>query len=475
MPSSVAQFYNAHFFSRENYVGRLEKELQLKRIPSIWLGNLEVGLTFCTESFQDWRNANETNVFTITPRKDTVKWTARFIDTPTALGKGLRYSFGLEANPVKPTQATFRSWRVTPFKPGNIAHPWNFPWKKLKKYPESGILVPEHTSMEAFREEAEAFRSRGVEMTLYLNPFLASPQTTEFQVFRKQWRNPYNVYPICPASSFTDYTVWHVNECIQKGALQCVYVDSLGAVNCANPLHGCGYLDAQGRQHLTWPIRPMRKYMQRLYSLLHAEGRDQSHNFLWAHMSARTSAPINAFVDFQCSGEELEKMVMTNSNYLELYPLDAFEIYYSRSAGVTPMLLPNLGRCGPKEARWKPEFNDQLLALVLLHDVLLWPAWTYDRYINQIYAKLDAWGYRDPSLQYHSYRTQTRLTADSPAVKTSLYTLGDKTLAVAVNTAKTPVETTFSHPAGFRDLRTGQDAPAKVTIPGYNFALLELK
>ena len=394
---------------------------------------------------------------------------------PTTLGNGLHYSFGLEANPVKPTPTTFRSWRVTPFDHGNIAHPWTFPWKKLKKYPESGILVPEHTSMEAFREEAEAFRSSGVEMTLYLNPFLASPKSTEFQVFRKQWRNPYNVYPMCPASSFTDYTVWHVNECIQKGALQCVYVDSLGAVNCANPLHGCGYLDAQGKQHLTWPIRPMRKYMQRLYSLLHAEGRDQSHNFLWAHMSARTSAPINAFVDFQCSGEELEKMVMTNSNYLELYPLDAFEIYYSRSAGVTPMLLPNLGRCGPKEARWKPEFNDQILALVLLHDVLLWPAWTDDRYINKIYDKLDAWGYRDPSLQYHSYRTQTKLTADSPAVKISLYTLGDKTLAVAVNTAKTPVETTFSHPNGFHDLRTGQDTPAKVTIPGYNFALLELK
>ena len=476
LPEEIAQVYNAHYFAREKYVGQLKEDLSLKIIPSIWLGNLDVGLTLCTESFQHWHNADANKVFEIRRQGKTVKWIAHLVDAGVELAakKNLHYGFGIEANPVKPTPANFRSWRVGPFKPYNIAHPWYFP-KNIKKYPENGILVPEHTSMEAFKEQVDKFRSEGRELTLYLNPFIAAARSTEYQVFRKQWRNPYNTYPQCPASSFTDYTIWHVNECIQKGGLQCVYVDSLGAVNCANPLHGCGYIDEKGVQHLTWPVRAMRKYMQRIYSLLHAEGRDQEHNFLWAHMSARTSAPINAFVDFQCSGEELEKRVITNSNYLELYTLDEYQIYFMKSSGVVPSLLPNLGRTGPKEPRYMEKYNDQILAHVLLHDTLIWPGWCYDKYVNSIYAKLDAWGYKDPALQYHSYRKQNELTADKPSVKISYYTLKGKTLAVAVNASKEDVETTINHPAGFVDMRTGKELPAKICIPGYNFALLELK
>ena len=482
LPEDIAQFYNAHYFSRENYVGALMEGLNLKKIPSVWLGNLDVGLTFCTESFQHWHNADEAKVFEIKRHRNQregriVKWIAHLVDTEVSLsaGKPLHYEFGIEANPVKPTPANFRSWRVGPFKPYNIAHPWYFPYKELKKYPENGILVPEHTSMELFKKYVDDYRGKGMELTLYLNPFLAAARSTEYQVFRKQWRNPYNVYPQCPGSSFTDYTVWNVNECIQKGGLQCVYVDSLGAVNCANPLHGCGYIDEKGVQHLTWPIRAMRKYMQRLYSLIHAEGRDPEHNFLWAHMSARTSAPINAFVDFQCSGEELEKRIITNSNYLELYTLDEFQLYYMKSSGVVPSLLPNLGRTGAKEPRYQKKYNDQILAHVLLHDTLLWPGWCDDAYINAFYKKLDEWGYKDPALEYHSYRKQDKLKADKPAVKISYYTLKGKTLAVVVNTSKDDVETTINHPAGFVDMRNGGNLPAKISIPGYNFALLELK
>ena len=488
LPASVAEFYNGHFFSRENYVGKFAGDLELKRMPSLWTGNLDVGLTFVTESFQYWRNNDEKTAYRFRSEGKNRVWQIRFIDRPTKLkDKSFHYAFGLEANPVKPTPPQFRSWRVWFFKPFTISHPWQIDMK-IKKYPGSGgFFTPEHTSMEAFRDEVKKFRDNGAELSLYLNPFLLSTETTEYKIFRKQWRNPYNTYPLCPASNFTDYIAWQIDDHIKRGGLQCVYVDSLGAYNCANPLHGCGYIDENGVQKLTWPIRAMRRYMQRIYSLLHADGRDQSKNWLWAHMSARTSAPINAFVDFQCSGEELETQLVANSNYLEHYGLDAYQIYYLPSSGVVPMLLPNLGRIGPKEHRLEKRYNDQFLLLVLLHDSLLWNLWCDIDYVNRLYRKLDDFGWQDPKLQFHSYRTQKLVTSPDADIRISVYTLGNRAAAVIGNMRKNDRKIRvvidrhalgLPESAKLTDLRTGRElsrqALEALPVAGYNFALIKI-
>ena len=488
LSASVAEFYNGHFFSRENYVGKFRGDLSLKQMPSLWTGHLDVGLTFVTESFQYWRNRDEKSAFRFLNAGKNRVWQIRFIDRPTKLkGKKFRYEFGLEANPVKPTPPQFRSWRVWFFKPYTISHPWQIDMK-IKKYQGSGgFFTPEHVSMEAFRNEIKRFRDQGAELSLYLNPFLLSTDATEYKIFRKHWRNPYNTYPICPASNFTDYIAWQIDDHIKRGGLKCVYVDSLGAYNCANPLHGCGYIDENGVQKLTWPIRAMRTYMQRIYSLLHAKGRDQTKNWLWAHMSARTSAPINAFVDFQCSGEELETDLVSNSNYLVHYGLDAYQIYYLPSSGVVPMLLPNLGRVGPKAHRFERKYNDQFLLLVLLHDSLLWNLWCDTDYVNRLYRKLDNFGWQDPKLQFHSYRTQKLVTSPDKDVPISVYTLGSKAVAVIGNMQKEARKVKIridrkalglTEPVKLTDLRTGrglaeQDLQA-LPVEGYNFSLIQI-
>lgn len=488
MPSAVAEFFNGHFFSRENYVGKLKLPMALRQLPSLWIGNPDVGLTLAVESFQYWSNADPMKAHSFFKRGGNVVWQVRFIDRKTDLAKrNLKLEFGLEANPVKPVPKNFRTWRVHAHKPANISHPSQVS-KKIRKYPGyNGGFTPEFVSLQAFRDEVKRFRDKGMELSLYLNPTLTSPDTTEYKIFRQQWRNPYNVYPQCPASSLSDLTIWQVDHLIREGGLKVVYVDSLGAVNCANPLHGCGYVDETGAQKLTWPIRAVRNYMKRLYSLLHAPGTDPRTNFLWAHMSARTCAPINAFVDFQCSGEELETRISANQNYLELYGLDEYQCYYLNSSGVVPMLLPNLGRVGSPEARWKSKFNDQILALVLLHDSMLWVCWCHTDYVLKFYKILDDFGLKDESLEFHSYRKQQALVSPDKEVFISYYKLKGKAMAVVVNRQNTPRTVKVNidwkklgiRPgAALKDARTGKALPSAdsliLKIPGYNFALIQI-
>lgn len=490
MPLSpdVANFCNAHLFIRDAVAGKLKLPLDLKRYPTVWIGDLDVGLNFFTESFQNWHQSKPGQTYTLRKEENAVNWRVHLIDHKILLPKdGLNYQFGLSATPVKEIPPWFRSWRVSAHSNYNIAHPWAIN-RKIKKYSgDGGFFTPLHTSVKDFREEMEKWYSKGAVMPLYLNPSLVSTDSTEYKIFQKEWNNPYNPYPLCPNSNFTDFTVYHVAELIKDAKLQSVYVDSCAAYNCANPAHGCGYRDEKGGVHLTYPIRAMRNYLKRIYTLLHAEGRDQKNNILWAHMSLRTCAPIYAFLDIQVSGEEMEHKIAADSNYLNLYTPDEYQVYYMNTYGTPGMLLPNLGRVGKKEQRLVRNNNEQFLMLVLLHDSLLWNLWCDSTFVNRIYRILDDFGIKNTDILFNSYWKQRFITSSIPDIRISTYQLADRVLAVVGNfqdiNCDIPLEINpqtlgFSKISRIVELREQKELSIltpSIKVGPRNFALIEIQ
>ena len=484
----VAEFHNAHYFVREREGGRLNLPKTLKRYPSVWVGNLDIGLTFLVESYKSWRHRDVNKVFEFAENGKGADWTVRIIDRPVKLDRPYHYGFGIEANPVKPTPSWFRSWRIGPFKPYNIMHPWAFPRRAAKKYNdfEQGLHTPIFRSRQIFLDLLERERKKNAEFVVYLNPGLANSEFTEWQVFRKEWTNPYGAYPMCANSSFTDFILSCMHGLCKDG-LKMIYVDSLGAPNCYNPLHGCGYIDEEtGETALTWPIHGIRDYMKRLYGLLHPyDGRNQKEYFLWVHTSARNCAALNAFVDASCGGEEQENRAAVNPNYLELYPLDEFQSYYNHTLSGISMMCSNLGRIGDRNVRNIIPLNDQVLLLLLLHDCITWPCYMNQRYTNEFYAKLDEWGYKDERLKFHSFRTQKMIVSPDKDIHVSVYTLSDRALAVIGNWQKVPRKVSvkidkkalgLGDDLTFTDLRSGKVVdPASFELPGYNFILMDIR
>ena len=483
----IAEFYNAHYFARERSGGRLTTPLALKRYPSLWAGNCDVGFSFMLESYKSWRNADVNKVFEFTADGKGVDWTVRMIDRPVKLERVFHYGFGIEANPVKPVPAWRRNWRIGPHKPQNIMHPWAFDRKNTKKYPGwGGFYTPVFKSMDVFRGLVKQFKAKGVDFSVYLNPGLVSTDSTEYKIFHKEWTNPYNCYPMCPNSTFTDFIVWCIDGLLKNG-LKAVYVDSLGSVNCYNPRHGCGYIDEEtGETGLTWPIRGMRNYMKRLYSLMHPyDGRNQREYFLWAHTSARNCAAINAFADSTCGGEEQEQRAAVNPNYLELYPLDEFQAYYNHTLAGVGMMNSNLGRIGDKSVRLNHAYNDQVFLLLLIHDVQTWPLYLDFPYANRFFAMLDKWGYGDETLKFYGFRTQKMIVSPDADIHVSVYTLPDRALAVVGNwqNKARKVSVKIDNKAlglgddlSFTDLRSGKQVdPDAIELPGYNFILMDIR
>jgi len=68
----------------------------------LWLGGENVGLIWCGESGQDWRNEDPGRQIEIIRRRESTILRLRLIDTPTRLDHPMEYRFLLQATPVKP-------------------------------------------------------------------------------------------------------------------------------------------------------------------------------------------------------------------------------------------------------------------------------------------------------------------------------------------------------------------------------------
>ena len=484
---NIAKSVYLHNFKRDNVAEHIgDNPKSYANYPSLWIGNLDVGFAFMTESFKNWSNPTKECYHIKTNKNGEKTLEVSFIGKKALIKKTTHFEFGLHSNPVKPLPKEYRSWRIYPAKPWNIMHPWQID-KKIKKYPGmTGFYTPIHTSMDDFRREVKKFTDQGAIFTLYVNPLLVSPDSTEYKIFWRDWENPYNGYPQCPNSSFTDFTIWHVSELIKHGNLESVYVDSMGAVNCYNPRHGCGYRDEKGEVCLTYPILGMRNYMKRIYSLLHANGRNHQKNLLWAHTSSRNCLAFSAFLDFQCSGEEVEHKMMTEPNYLLVYPLEQFQILFNKGSGTVPLMLTGLGRCGPKEWRYVKKYNDQVMQLSLLHDTLIWCNTCDQNYISKkYYAALDKFGYSDKSCEFFRYQTQKIIVSPNPDIHVSVYRLKNKAFAIVGNwqNKERTIQVTIDKKAlnlgenlEYYDLCTGETlTPQKLAIKGFNFVLLGIR
>jgi len=88
------------------------KGLKLPFKALVWLGNDNFGLSWFTESRENWRNKNEDNALEIIPAGNVVKLKIKIIDKKTVLDRELKYVFGFQATPIKPFLKDWRKLHV---------------------------------------------------------------------------------------------------------------------------------------------------------------------------------------------------------------------------------------------------------------------------------------------------------------------------------------------------------------------------
>lgn len=484
----VAKLFSAHNNAYEFARGELTGDSLERFYPHIWIGNDERGLTWAIESDQYWNAEHRTRFH---PDAEGGTLEIRMVDKPlTSGGETLHFGFGLQATPVRPLNPARRSQRIAPTLAANIAHPWALD-VKVKRYSEDkewGFLSPHFSTIESVKAELEKWRAKGMEMPWYVAPDIISPQSTEFQVFRDEWKNPHAVYQFaCANTSFAKFTHREMEILIREAGLQAVYVDCAKAYACGNLTHGCGYRDAEGKLHLTWPLRAMRRYLKDLYILLHESGLKSPS--LTLHVSGGNSSIAHGFSDIVLEGEDVQYNISKNPSYFDLYPPMMWRAIFGKGLGINTSLLPNYGRVGSNEAqRLSETLNATFMAQALLNDTLLWNLWTHTAYVNKIYAALDGFDWQKPNVQFEPYWEQGIVSIKDTDLKVSIYHTDKGVLLAIGNFTKKPLSGKLSlnlEKFGFAgdgvamtNLLSGESLSGEspdITVPQENFLLLAVQ
>ncbi|NOZ21616.1 MAG: hypothetical protein GXP25_11090 [Planctomycetes bacterium] len=339
-------------------------------------------------------------------------------------------------------------------------------WTDIQNYTET-------THKEELKKLVAECHKRGIKLLLYFGyemsniapewPFYSEECLTKLPGTPVNPKGGYHrkpeqrAYTCCYNSPWQDFLADGIKHVLDTYNIDGVYLDgTIEPWGCRNYLHGCSYLDKNGKRRPTYPIFAVRNLMKRIYNLCTV----QRDGLVSAHQSTCCVTPTLAFTSSYWDGEQLGSLPATEDPS-SIIPLDTFRAeFMGRNFG-----LPCEFLVYPPH----PYTIDEALAFTMLHDVPVRPGGV-GRRLEKIAAIWNAWTDFGASkadwLPY--WRNGDYVTASPKGVKVSIYNRGaEGALLVVSNLGGDTVDAKVQ--LNVRNLKLpaklqGQDALTKVTV-----------
>ena len=148
-----------------------------------------------------------------------------------------------------------------------------------------------------------------------------------------------------------------------------IYCDDPYTHPSFNERTGTAFAGPAGAVRPNYGLYGLREYFRRLRQLLHEKA---NHPHMLLHMSNQLTLPFQIYFDSFANGEHLNRRL--KQHYIgKLTPAEIRAQYLGYQWGNIPFILPELGG----EFRKSIEATEEMLALILPHDVLVWNAWCH--------------------------------------------------------------------------------------------------
>ena len=452
---------------------------------SVWLGNEKAGLCWFCESDEGFRIPDPARVIEVVPGVNETLLRIRLVDEKTELP--VTWTFGLEATPVKPwnrrhnANHTLHSpqmgvgitikrpevWWTSQraFPDGRIDHNLDAAQAagvKTIAFHEDWIPVQNNPTPNAdFKTLVEGCHRRGIKVLVYLG-YELSPLDPLWGDHHADWlakdekgrfvsywfREPgQRDYRLCYNNASADIWLQRAKRAYEELGIDGFYLDGTVMPRaCANERHGCGWRDAQGKPHVTYPFFAVRKMMRGLYEFVEARG-----GRIDAHQSGYICPATLAFAHSYWDGEQL---ACSKQDIKRTLDLDAFRAeFMGRNHGIAAEFLAY-------EVPDKWSYEDAL-ALTLLHDVLVRPCGFVSLpRLAPVWKALDGFGIDDAEfLPYW----EKPLAVAPDSVKASVYRREGGKLAIVSNIS--PDQTVQAEVTVPADVRKMTDAVSGVDVP----------
>lgn len=417
--------------------------------PFLWLGAEDKGLAWFAESDQAWQPQDPKRAIEVLPSEKGMILRIHLSDAPVKLP--VTYRFGFQATPVKPWPADFHEWRVWHVPQLGVGSTLPIPkewWLCHRAFPDHKPIptldraaklgaktavfhedwapiqnYPMTTPEDEFRKIVDACHERGMKVLVY-HGYEFSPLAPEWAELHDKilvknskgditpgwYRHPeQRDFKVCYNSVWAEKLASGIARAKERYGYDGLYLDgTVEPWGCCNEAHGCGYRLADGTLRPTYPILGVRRFMRRLYDIVHPTG-----GIISAHQSTCCATPTLAFADCYWDGEQFAGGELSG-DILKNLPLGAFRAeFMGRNYGVPAEFLAY-----ERPPQWT---FDHALAVSMLHDVRVRPCGI--EALERMAPIWDAMSQFDVrTAEWHPYWEERPLaTAQPDAVKVSLY------------------------------------------------------
>ncbi len=454
-----------------------------KFMPYIWLGDEERGLAWCAESDQGWMLNDPASALKVSTAANVVRFTATILDHEQTIDSPITLRFGLQASPVKPVS---RAWRAKARIVHGITYDACKPDKDgrtlLDTLRAAGARTVVYHQMwcdyygqtstsrgDDLRKLIAQCHKRGMKLIVYIGYGVAR-NAPELQGRHDEW----SVVPLipwntdyepererfdatCANSGWSDWLAKGIDKLFTDYELDGIYFDGTSeAFRCRNESHGCGWRDAKGNVHATYPILAVRNMMRRIADTVH---RHRPNAILDAHMSGSLTLPTLSFCDSYWDGEQFE--TLTAKDKFEL-PLHAFRTEFMGYAhGLNAEFLCYTDR---------PFSLPEAIALAWLHGVEVRPYPSTIDQIAPIWRAMDAFGAE--KAKWLPYWADSGVTAEDESTKASSYVKNGEALLFVSHLKREPAATAIRLDRSTLGLGPGRLA-ARDAISGAGLNVIE--
>jgi len=332
------------------YSRQLQADYESAFQPIVWLGDEEKGLSWLCESDENWRPADPQRAVQVLRGERETVLRVTFVDQPVPLpDEGLRYTFALQATPVRPPGRD--TWDQRIYADTWCAEGLGLPQRQvngmpaLQWYAKKGVRAVvivrwweafAYTSPigheEEFRELVRACHAVGIKVLPYVGGFILSELAPEAAFAKVEMvKQPLVNYPVrapnltpqrgfvaCPQGSWQDFLADGIARLIDEYDVDGVYLDSSASPRpCRNELHGCGYTRPDGVRSPTYPVFAVRRNHQRIYNVVKARKPD---GLIDLHVSNCMNGLALSYVTSYWVGEHMPAAAFKP----DVLPLDRF-------------------------------------------------------------------------------------------------------------------------------------------------------
>ncbi len=483
---------------------------QREFLPSLWLGTEERGVGWYAESDEHWDTDGE-EALAVERRPDATVLCMNVIRRPREVTREFTIAFGLQATPVRPLAPDWRSYQwvsseeITRFFLGLRARPYPRPDVE-GKHPNGKVCYlyayhPYFTNRlpkdpEEFREMVSRAKGHGLLCTPYTDTTFTPENDGDFWMREEEMRSlpgarganygPYCTADACHQGPFGDWFVWYVSHLAREYGSNGIYLDDMWTYGCSNAAHGCGYVGADGKRRLTYPLRARNETYRRLRAMFAATGQPFWMSY---HISGGRVPPLPTFGDALLLAEERNPIVGKNPDYTANTTSEEWRASFAPEAwGIPVVVIPQFKMNGD----WMkdPDLAAKFMAATVPHDLMAWPLFVHAETLLRTRAALEGFGIGRPETRFLPYWEQhPGLSVPTDGrVKVSAYLRPGKALLVLANWSgeATAPEVRLDAralglPAGARarDAETGealalQDGRLTVPVPAKRLRLVEV-